>query len=786
MNYNESNNNTGYNTKGYSTIVPDKEQFDEGQEIDIFKLLGVLYLNKWTFISIVSIITIVTIIWSLTITPIYRSSGTMLITDNKNRYSYAGSDLANLLTTSYGIGAGSSIANELQILKSRQLSEDVAVQIANIVFDENGKKFPLLWRAYPTDSTTTSIDTIATRFRENITFEQPDREADFIMISFESPLPSEAATVINVTMDTYTDLSTNQHRAMAVSALRFLNDEQVNLRNKLALAEDSLQRFMDRTSLISVGPQSQELITNLSQLSVERQKLEVSLVAVSAAVEQYENQLEEIKPGLAEQYADAMGPVMERMQYQLAEKETERLQLLTKNPDISPDNPELVRLNKAVEKVKAEIRERTTNLVESGSNLYLSFMGRNEGSITSRIADITQKLIELKVEQTQLNTQSEVLSRRYNEINDRFENLPDNMISLARLERDVRINEQMYMLVSNQQAEMSLWEKTQFGLGRPLDYAISAKKPVKPRKRLIVMAGFMLGCFLAGGVVLVRERFNDTISSADDLSGFGVPILGAVPDFNVVGELDPNEFTQVGDYKVSNQLVTILDHISPISESYRRLRINILYANPDKNYKVLMVSSAAKGEGKSTAASNLAITLAGNEKKVLVIDLDLRRPTQHKVFGVNREPGLTELVFGTNEKEDVVRKTIAPNVDLITVGMKTPEPAVVLDSSRLKHLIDDLSAEYDHIILDTAPYGIISDSASLLRLVDGIVLIARFNTTTKRELSFTVDGLRRLNADVVGIALNAFNPKRSTDYYSNYNYYQRTYSEYYRYKEEDA
>lgn len=785
MNYSESNNR-GYNSNGHGAMIPDNEPYEDGQEIDIFKLLSILYLNKWTFISIVSVVTIVTIIWSLTIMPIYKSSGTMLITENKNRFSYAGSDLANLLTTSYGIGAGSSIANELQILKSRQLSEDVATQIANISFDENGRKFPILWRAYPTDSTTTSIDTVAARFRGNITFEQPDREADFIEISFESPLPTEAAAVINVTMDTYADLSTNQHRSMAVSALRFLNDEQVNLKNNLNAAEDSLQKFMNRTSLVSIDTQSKELIANLSQLSIERQKLEVSLVAVTSAVEQYEKQLEEIKPGLADQYSDAMGPLMERMQYQLAELETERLQLLTKNPDISPTNPDLVRLNKAVEKVKSEIRDRTSKLVESGSDLYLSFMGRNENSVTNRISDITQKLIELKVEQTQFETQNEVINRRYNEINDRFENLPDNMISLARLERDVRINEEMYMLVSSQQAEMSLWEKTQFGLGRPLDYAISAKNPVKPRKRIIVMAGFMLGCFLAVGVVLVRERLNDNISSAEDLKGFGVPALGAIPDFNVVGDLNPAEFTEVGNTKISNQLVTVLDHISPISEAYRRLRINILYANPDKKYKVLMVSSAAKSEGKSTAAANLAITLAGNERKVLIIDLDLRRPTMHKVFGVTREPGLTELVFGTSNKSDVIRNTIAPNVDLMTVGMKTPEPAVVLDSSRLKQLVEDLSHEYDHIILDTAPYGIISDSASLLRLVDGIVIVARFNSTTKRELNFTIDGLKRLNADVVGIALNAFNPKRSTDYYSNYNYYQRTYSEYYRYKEEDA
>jgi len=365
-------------------------------------------------------------------------------------------------------------------------------------------------------------------------------------------------------------------------------------------------------------------------------------------------------------------------------------------------------------------------------------------------------------------------------VNNRFEELPDEIIQLARLKRNVRVNEEMYLQVSAQFSEMSLWEKTQFGLGRPLDYAIPTKEPIKPKKKIIVVIGFFMGGIIAVGFILVREMVNDTITSTDVLKEFEKPVLGAIPDFSVIGELDANERQYIGDKSVSNQLITLFDHISPISEAYRRLRINVVYANPDKEYKILMVSSATKGEGKSTVAANLAVTFTGSEKKVLIIDLDLRRPTQHKIFGENKEPGLSDALFDATK--DVRLSTVAPNVDLITVGHKTPEPASVLDSKRLKQLIDKYKAEYDHIILDTAPYGIISDSASLLRLIDGLIVVSRFNVTTKRELKFTLEGLEHLNADVLGIVLNAFDPKKSTDYYTNYNYYKRTYSEYYKYR----
>ncbi len=777
MHYNGNKDNS-YNTNGYSPVEPTSS--NEEKDINLVNLFNIVLLNKWILISFVFIFSTVAVIFSLIQIPIYESQGSIMISESKNRYSYAGSDLENLLTTTYGIGVGSTISNELQIFKSRKLSYKLAQRINDIEFDNEGRKFPILWRSYPDDSTSTSLDTVAMRYRSSIKFEKPDQAADIISIIFESPLPTEAAKIINLTMDTYSSLSTEQNRTMAVSALNFLQEEKNRIEVTLKAAEDSLQNFMNATQLVSVNPQAQELIGTISELSKEQQTLEVNLVAVNAGVEAYENQLNEIKPGLANQYSEALSSVIEYYQHALAELETRKVLFFAKNKGLSENSPEITNLNEEINYIKQQIKDRSNELVSSNSDLYLSFIGSKDGGVTQRISTISQKLIELKVEQTQYLTQKEVLKKRSDEVNARFKELPNEIIELSRLDRNVRINEEMYLQVTGQLSEMSLWEKTQFGLGRPLDYAEPALKPIRPKKKIITIIGFLLGGIFGVGYIFIKEMLNDRITSTDVLKDYGAPVLGSIPDFNMIGELNPVDRQYVGDKSVSNQLITFFDHISPISESYRRLRINVVYANPDKQYKVLMVTSATKGEGKSTVAANLAITFTGSDKKVLIIDLDLRRPTQHKIFGENREPGLTDILFGTSSKEQVVRTTVAPNVDLITVGRKTPEPASVLDSRRLKQLIDELSGDYDHIILDTAPYGIISDSASLLRLVDGLVVVSRFNVTTKRELSFTLEGLSHLNADVVGVVLNAFNPKKSTDYYTNYNYYQRTYSEYYK------
>ncbi|MBO6792769.1 MAG: polysaccharide biosynthesis tyrosine autokinase [Balneolaceae bacterium] len=751
----------------------------EQLELDLLRFFNILLLRKYFIIGFTFIAGIIAGIYAYSQIPIYESAGTIMISQSQNRYSYAGSDLSSLLTTTYGIGVGSTIANELQILKSIKQSYELANRIQDIEYDPTGKRFPILWREYPVDSTVAGIDTIASRYRKSIVFERADPQSDVVVIKFESPSPAEAATVVNLTMDAYSSLSTEQNRTMAVSALDFLHEERNRIEDELTVVEDSLKEFMRKTNYVQISPQTTQLINQLADITVQIQSIDVTLFAVNATIYEYNKQIDEIKPGLAEQYSNALGPIIERAQFALSELETNKLQVKLRNPGIPNDHPEISKINSDIKIVKDEIKQLTNQLFDSRSDLQLSVVTGGTG--TQKITDISSQLVELNVEKAQLETKKKVLNDYYDILDNDFQNLPDHIIQLSRLQRDVKINDQLFMLVSNQYAEMSLWEKTQFGMGRPLDYARPPQKPVSPKKKLILLVGLIIGGILSSSVVILIEIFNDKINSTEDLKELNLPVLGTIPDFSIMDGLDPSGRQFMDEKSVSNQLITFLDHISPLSEAYRRLRINVVYANPDKQYKVIMVTSANKGEGKSTVAANLAVTFSEAEKTVLIIDLDLRRPTQHKIFGENREPGLTDSLFETVSLSNIIRSTVAPNVDVLTVGKKTPEPATVLDSKRLKQLIDKLKERYDHIILDTAPYGIISDSASLLRLVDGLVVVTRFNSTTKRELQFTIDGLNHLNADILGMVLNAFNPEKSTDYYTNYAYYKRTYySDYYK------
>ena len=768
-------NGTNSSQKVYHSSVN-----NEKDKIVLVHLLSLLFLNKWWIVAFTLLFGISAVAISLNMTPIYKSNGTIFISDTQNRYSYAGSDLSSLLTSIYGIGVGSTIANELQTLNSIHLSFKLAQKISAITYDENGRKFPILWKDYPKDSTSVGIDMVASRYRQSVSFSHVHVEADLVGISFDSPLPTEASTIVNLTMATYNELSSDQNRSTAKEALYFLSEEREKIENMLEVTEDSLRIFINRTGLVVVDSQSEELIRNLSQLEAERKLVEVKLVAVNSALRKYQSQLNEIKPGLASQYSEAVGPIIEKYTHALSELLIEQTLYKTKNPGIEDSHPKLRTLQSQIDQIKEQIKTLTANLVDSESTLYLSFANSNEGTITQWLSKVSGKLIELDVEKSQLEAQQRVISDYYNTLNSEFDNLPNEIIELAKLKRNFTLNEKLFLLVSNQYNELSLWEKTQFGIGKPLDYAMIPKTPIKPRKKTFALFGFFLGGFVGIGFVIIRDYVTDKIS-IDSLKGFQLPIIGMVPDFSILNGVASSRYQFINNKRVSSHLVTLLDHISPISEAFRRLRINMIYTNPDKKYKIIMVTSATQGEGKSTVAANLAITFSQAEKSVLIIDLDLRRPSQHKFFSEFREPGLTDSLFEIFRVSDITKNTIAPNVDLIAAGKKTPEPAAILDSKRLKQLIDKFSERYDHIILDTAPYGIISDSASLLRLVDGLIVVSRFNYTTNKELSSTLNGLQHLNADILGIVLNAFDPKKSNDYYTNYSYYKKTYKDYYQY-----
>ena len=227
--------------------------------------------------------------------------------------------------------------------------------------------------------------------------------------------------------------------------------------------------------------------------------------------------------------------------------------------------------------------------------------------------------------------------------------------------------------------------------------------------------------------------------------------------------------------------LTLLDKNVPfqVTEAFKTLRTNMVFALSQKASKVLAVSSSLASEGKSTTAANTAITLAQANAKVLLIDADLRKPVQHKIFKLKNKLGLSTLLSGLHSFKEVLNEDVIPNLDVVTCGPIPPNPSEMLGSDNMRVLLDELSKYYDYIIIDTPPINIVTDTLTMLKYIAGVVLVAMQGSTPIDALQHAIDAVNFAEGSILGVVLTHVD--MSSGKY-NYKYkYRYKYSSYYSY-----
>ena len=216
-------------------------------------------------------------------------------------------------------------------------------------------------------------------------------------------------------------------------------------------------------------------------------------------------------------------------------------------------------------------------------------------------------------------------------------------------------------------------------------------------------------------------------------------------------------------------IISYNDPKSVISEQYRTIRTNIEYSNVDQDKKTILVTSSDKNEGKTTTVSNLAVSFANLNKKVLLIDCDLRNASIHKMFRLNNIYGLTDILAKDKTVDKCIQKTELENLYVLTAGAIPPNPAEILSSEKMKNLIEDLKNIYDYIFIDTPPIGLVTDAGALSSFIDGVVLVVKSESVEKKYLEETKKKLDAVDARILGAILNSYkSEQKDYDYYSYY------------------
>ncbi|MBK8663422.1 MAG: polysaccharide biosynthesis tyrosine autokinase [Ignavibacteriales bacterium] len=266
--------------------------------------------------------------------------------------------------------------------------------------------------------------------------------------------------------------------------------------------------------------------------------------------------------------------------------------------------------------------------------------------------------------------------------------------------------------------------------------------------------------------VFIRDYFDKTVKTPDQLTKLGFNVLSWIPR---IEGIDASKGS-------SNEFIVFSKPDSIPAEAFRALRTRLQFTSPDPDkMKVLLITSSAPTEGKTIISTNLAGSFSQINKRVLLVDCDLRKPRVHNVFNMNRHPGLVDYLFHKNTMEEIVRKTDMPNLDFIPCGTIPPNPAELLESDAMQKFIATVRDMYDFIILETPPVIAVTDSEILSRHVDGSILVVSADTTEMELLRRAGEILKQGKHHFIGAVLNNFVYKSSYgSYYKYYYYYSRS------------
>ena len=316
-----------------------------------------------------------------------------------------------------------------------------------------------------------------------------------------------------------------------------------------------------------------------------------------------------------------------------------------------------------------------------------------------------------------------------------------------------------------------------------VDHSVVANHPSSPSYVVNTMVGFVLGFLCSGAIIVLREVFDVIIRGEEDVQrSCSHPVLAAVPDMNAPskGGYYERDRKKRANPLTDKETVLIGGGISfAASEAYKLLRTKLQFSFvDDSDCHILGISSAMAGEGKSLSSVNLAYSLAQLEKRVLLVDCDMRRPSLNAKLPIQKTPGLSNYLTRQEQLDNLMQHYSSgqTNFDIIAAGRNPPNPIELLSSNRMQELLNQLRKAYDYIILDLPPVGEVSDALVAAKLVDGILLVVRQNYCDRRALSNAVEQFHFVDGRVLGVVLNC--TVEDSFHYRSYRYYKRYHNRY--------
>ncbi len=681
-------------------------------------LLQIALRNRWIILSTVILFLFVGFVYLLKATPIYSSTTELYIEQNGPKI-ISGERAGGVLTESKNY-----LYTQAELIKSTPI-------VAGVADD------PQITRL----RTFANVDNLVGYIKRNLSVAIGRRD-DIIRVSLYSPYPQDAAQIVNAVVESYIRYHRTRKRSTASQVLDILQKEKVKRDSELKEKYKEMLEFTRDNGVVSfqsgTGHFAFEMLNRLSATVAEAQ-----LATINAKADLESAKRMSSEPAKLKQFAATLGtggthiPISNVETKLLSELQSSEVELENARRHCTDDHPSIQLIRTKIDHINQKLNKQAEEFAAS------------------------------YVEVLQLRRMA--AKQRENELQESFEEQRETAhsfgakaVEYSALQSELKRTERLCDILNDRIKELNVTEDIGVLSINVLEVARPAGSPAKPQKAKVMAIALVLSFMFSGGLTLLREWLDYRLRSTEEISAIlGVPVLGVVP------AMSKKQTAVARGQKV------YLKPKSIVAEACRTIRTAVFFGLPKGKAKIILITSPAAGDGKTTIVSNLAIAMAQAGQKTLIIDADLRHPMQHNIFEIDRKKGLASMLAVDHTGDGEIQSGPVEGLDLLPCGPEVPNPAEMLNSDLFAQTLKNLSERYDRIIIDAPPIGPVADSQILAAICDTTLLVLRAERSTRKQSQRARDSLLSVGGHILGAVVNDVSRKHSRYGYGYYGGYSR-------------
>lgn len=577
--------------------------------------------------------------------------------------------------------------------------------------------------------------------QEALVVSRPDREANVVLVTYQNTDPELAQSVVNELTGSFIVGRQGTESTEERHTVGFLQSQLDSLRLQLLSAEVRLRDFSTASRIIAPEEQAAGQAQRLVEMKAERDLKE----AERSSLDQL---MSEIRAEAARSPAPGAAP----------QASPYRRLLAFPTLFASPATGQLLAVLAEQENLLTE-----KLMVNTRADADVQLLSERIASLEGQLQSMTETYL------TSLNSQVASYDAALAGFEDELTRVPDAQMTYFRLRRESEVLSGLYTLLQTRLKEAQIQAAMDDESVRVVDPAFYPREPVSPRPMFSLLIAVLIGSLLGVGGAVAAEQLDRSVRDRQDVGRVtGGSVLGLIPELREPSRLGnrlPMPWSANGR-ELRPRLVSAGGPGDPAAEAYRSLRTNLLFSRLDSPPRAVVFTSPMPGDGKSTTAANLALVLAQQGHRVLLVDADMRRGGLHEVLGCAREPGLSEVLLGRKPLSEALATVEREGLhfDFLPAGAWPPNSSELIASPAMRALLQESLGRYEMVILDAPPLNLVNEAAVLGTYCDGVILVARAGITEESPLEFAVQQLRSVRAPLLGTVLNGVDEAQQ-DYY---------------------